>query len=601
MHERHDVPASILCLLAAWSGPLVAGCKLGVLAQLPVTMTGMHATVTANFDGFDTHLIADSGAFYSLISLSVARQFKLRLSEAPEGLRLSGIGNDSSSVSVATVKTLGLASLKLSNVEFLAGGSEMGGGAAGVLGQNVLGFADAEYDLAQGAIRLVRPHDCAKASMAYWDSAGTASVLDIERIDDADWHTIGLAYVNGKKIRALFDTGASTSMLSLRAAARAGVNTDDAGVVAAGEVSGIGRKTVATWIAPFATFAIGQEEIRNTHLRIGEMMLGDVDMLIGADFFLSHRIYVSNSQHKLYFTYNGGPVFNLTTVAAPPAKASETKAEGAAAPPAMAADAAPPPDASALARRGAASAARREYAAALADLTRACELDPKQGGYFYQRSMVYLETGKPEAALADVDRALQLMPTDTDSLLLRARLRRVAGKSAEADADLQAIDRVVAQESDVRFTLAERYLLDDQPAASNAQFDLWVKYHRDDSKLPYALIGRCWVRALLNSELQKAESDCNAALRSRGKASPEYASILGDRALVRLRQGNVAKALEDYEASLAADPKIAWSLYGRGLCKLRLGRTTEGNADIAAATALRPGIVAEAGKHGIAP
>jgi hypothetical protein len=38
----------------------------------------------------------------------------------------------------------------------------------------------------------------------------------------------------------------------------------------------------------------------------------DVDMLIGADFFLSHRIYVANSQRKLYFTYNGGPVFNLT-------------------------------------------------------------------------------------------------------------------------------------------------------------------------------------------------------------------------------------------------------------------------------------------------
>ena len=36
-------------------------------------------------------------------------------------------------------------------------------------------------------------------------------------------------------------------------------------------------------------------------------------MLIGADFFLSHHVYVANSQRKLYFTYNGGPVFNLTT------------------------------------------------------------------------------------------------------------------------------------------------------------------------------------------------------------------------------------------------------------------------------------------------
>jgi hypothetical protein len=32
------------------------------------------------------------------------------------------------------------------------------------------------------------------------------------------------------------------------------------------------------------------------------------DMIIGADFFLSHRIYVASSQHKLYFTYNGAGV-----------------------------------------------------------------------------------------------------------------------------------------------------------------------------------------------------------------------------------------------------------------------------------------------------
>ena len=66
-----------------------------------------------------------------------------------------------------------------------------------------------------------------------------------------------------------------------------------------------------TWIAPFASFKIGDEEIRNTRLRIGDIAT-DIDMLIGADFFLSHHLYVASSQHKLYFTYNGGPVFDLS-------------------------------------------------------------------------------------------------------------------------------------------------------------------------------------------------------------------------------------------------------------------------------------------------
>jgi hypothetical protein len=32
-------------------------------------------------------------------------------------------------------------------------------------------------------------------------------------------------------------------------------------------------------------------------------------MLLGADFLRAHRVLVSHSQRKMYFTYLGGPVF----------------------------------------------------------------------------------------------------------------------------------------------------------------------------------------------------------------------------------------------------------------------------------------------------
>ena len=32
-------------------------------------------------------------------------------------------------------------------------------------------------------------------------------------------------------------------------------------------------------------------------------------MLLGLDFIRAHRVLVAHSQRKLYFTYNGGPVF----------------------------------------------------------------------------------------------------------------------------------------------------------------------------------------------------------------------------------------------------------------------------------------------------
>ena len=43
-------------------------------------------------------------------------------------------------------------------------------------------------------------------------------------------------------------------------------------------------------------------------------------MLLGYDFLRSHRVLVAHSQRRIYFTYNGGPVFVRTppTVQATP-------------------------------------------------------------------------------------------------------------------------------------------------------------------------------------------------------------------------------------------------------------------------------------------
>jgi hypothetical protein len=55
-------------------------------------------------------------------------------------------------------------------------------------------------------------------------------------------------------------------------------------------------------------------------------------MLVGCDFFLSHRILVLAKEHTLLFTYNGGPVFQLVKSSAPPQAGSEGGAPGQTAP-----------------------------------------------------------------------------------------------------------------------------------------------------------------------------------------------------------------------------------------------------------------------------
>jgi tetratricopeptide (TPR) repeat protein len=376
--------------------------------------------------------------------------------------------------------------------------------------------------------------------------------------------------------------------LSLKAAARVGIKPDSPGVVSAGPTWGFGSNTIPSYIAPFSSFKIGEEEIRNTRLRIADIDLPNADMLIGPDFFLSHRIYVANSQHRLYFTYNGGPVFNL----------SSAKYESTAAAPTP--DSSNSGDAAQYSRRGEAFAARHDFDQALANLTRACELAPDTAEYFHQRGMIYWQLKQDAAAMADFDRALKLKPDDVDALVSRAELSLQGGDRLRARADLDAADAGASKQADVRFAIARAYQSAGLADAAIAQYDLWVMWHADDARMPEALDSRCWVRALTGVDLVLALKDCNAALRRADKSNPLYARITNSRGLVLLRMGDYDKSISDYDAALKISPKNPWSWYGRGIDKLRKKKISEGQADIAQATSIWPKIAEEFNRHGIA-
>jgi tetratricopeptide (TPR) repeat protein len=554
--------------------------------------------MTARINDVDVQFVLDSGAFYSMISPASAAQLKLRTSPAPFGVYVTGV-HGAADVSIGTAKTFTIAGVPLHNVEFLVGGSEAGEGSIGLLGQNVLHIADAEFDLGQGVVRLMKPKDCSKASLAYWAGKSTPySVIDLAPDPTENTqlsHTYSYAYINGVEIRVEFDTGAATSILSLKAAARAGIKTDSPGVVSAGTSHGIGKSTFASYIAPFASFRIGGEEIKNTRLRIGDIDLASADMLIGADFFLSHRIYVANSQNKLYFSYNGGPVFNLDGNRPVTAAATDASAQ----PPDQAVAAIE--DAADYSRRGAAFAARHEFDQALAALTRACELAPGNSDYLYQRAMVYWQLKQPDAAMADFDQALKFKPINLPARIARAQLLLQRGDSDLAAADLDAADAIAPREADERYQIAHAYERAGRLTPAIAQLTLWIDSHTDDARLPDALNSRCFIRALQDVDLPLALKDCNAALRRAEKSSPFYAAVADSRGMVYLRMGDYDKSIADYDASLKISANNAWSLYGRGIDKLRKHDTAAGEADIAQATGLRPQVGQDFKRRGIVP
>jgi tetratricopeptide (TPR) repeat protein len=589
----------VLAVCAAAPAMAEAACKIGVIADLKVTMRGTSPLVNAKINGGEVSLIADSGAFYSMLSEGTVAQFKLSSQAGNPYMYTTGIGGRQS-ISLTRVKTFTIADLSLPNVLFTVADNEVGPGVAGLMGQNILGYADADYDLANGDIRLMRPEGCGDHPFVVWDASRHTSIIALEAVDGPFKRTSGEAFVNGKSIRVAFDTGASTSVLSLDAARRAGIDPVGVGVTPGGVQRGIGRRMIQSWLAPVASFKIGDEDVRNTRLRIAAMSLPNTDMLLGADFFLSHRVYVANSQHRIYFTYNGGPVFNLASTpladAGPASAAGPTADKSADKPPAAAAAAnAEPTDAEGFSRRGAAYAGRREFAPAIADLTRATTMAPTEAKYLTQRGIVYLQNGQPFLAMSDLDQALKLKPDDTQALVTRAQLRVSGREMAGAIADLDAADKALPKEADARLQMGALYERAGAGAGAIAQYSLWIKAHPDDNRMAHALNGRCWVRALWNIEAEKALADCDGAVRRDNK----NASFYDSRGLAHVRRGENDQAIADYDAALALQPKIAWSLYGRGIAKLRKGQTADSQADLAAASALAPALPAEAKSHGL--
>ena len=585
--------AAALVLFAA--GSASAGCVVERLAELPVTMSGLQPYVHAKINGAEIRLLADSGAFFSMISPGTARELKLSTTPAPYWFSIKGIGG-LTEASFTKVKDFTLDQIPLHNIDFLVGGSEIGQTLGGVMGRNILGLADVEYDLANGSIRLMRPSGCGDRPLAYWSAGKSFSSLDMLPDASRNPATTVNVTVNGVRLRATLDSGASTSLLFLGAAKRVGVAVSNSSATEKGTSSGIGRRMVTGYTAPLTDLKIGDEEIKTTRIRVLETGLENVDVLLGADFFLSHRIYVSNARKKVYFTYNGGPVFSLVATA-PDTSATPLAPAG----PGTVADSkaptADPTDATGFSRRGQAFAARRDFARALPDLDRAVALAPENADYVYQRGMARWASGQVFLAMTDIEQSLKLRPNDTAALLTRAELRFMGHDPAGAISDLKEIDKLAPAAGDVRLALAGLHGGAGRMDDAMTQFTLWIAAHPDDSRRPQALNGRCWARTLLNRDLDKALADCNGAVR----ADPKSYAFLDSRGLVLLRLGQFDKSIADYDASLAIQPKSAWSLYGRGLAKLKTGDAAGGKADLAAAVAINPKMPEQAAKYGVSP
>lgn len=571
-------------------------CQLQLYGKLPVTMRGMRPLVKGTINGKPALLSVDSGSFDSTLTRDAARKFGIRLRALPSG---TFIGGDNGNITVRGGRVedftlVGLAGGRVFHrIGFLVGWYNPGDGSDGSIGQNILGHADTEYDLADGVVRLFLDTGCGQRNLAYWAGSKPVVSMPIRRPSGLDDEVIGSALLNGKKIRVLFDTGTPYSTLTLKAARRIGFSIKNKNVVDGGFAGGLAQRQLEVWIAHFDSLDLNGEIIKNARLRVSNMKPFGADLLLGADFFLSHRVLVSRSHHRVYFTYNGGPVFNFQRrdVKAEMARsAAKDKSPGAQAKSAT-------PSVASLKRQALALADRHEYAKALADFNALIERVPHDADDYMQRGETHLHNGQPALALNDLDQALKIKPKLIEARLIRGSIYLQQRKPKEARTDFEAAIRASAKHSPVELEIANDYLDANMFEQAIAHFTAWIHANPGAERLPLALTERCESRALLDEGLKLALNDCKSALHE--ERANSY--MLSNLALVYLRLGKYDEAVRYYKKSIDLQPKDAWVLYGLWLAEESKGSKTDSIKWKKSALALNPRVAKQYRLFGLGP
>ena len=309
--------------VAAADPPPANRCVLRQVGDLKVRFERNRALLDGAINGAPVQVLIDTGASASLLFRAKARALGLPLADV-QGARMGGAGG-MTQVQSAFLHQLQIAGAAMSNFSILVAGEGTGADFDVLLGEDFLRAYDIEFDLAHQAVRLLQPRNCGEGDMAYWTQSYNETPITETRGGKIEI-TVKL---NGRPVRAILDSGAQTSVAVPTVAARAGVKLEASDI----KGRGLGARTLSNQIGAL-DFAIGGEEIRNTRMRFSDLfgattftetgsilarpMADQPEMLLGADFLKSHRVLVSRTHRMMYFTYEGGPVFDTTRRSVPP-------------------------------------------------------------------------------------------------------------------------------------------------------------------------------------------------------------------------------------------------------------------------------------------
>ncbi|MEO7493338.1 MAG: aspartyl protease family protein [Massilia sp.] len=283
-------------------------CKYRLLGSLPLRYHGssMGVTTEGNINGVPAVLLVDTGAYDTKLTRFATDKRDMHL--GPTFMQARGIGG-STRLYQTRVKNFDVGPIKSEGRGAMLVIDEMGRRPSfdAIVAANFLLQLDLEVSLAEKKIKFFEPNNCRDTFLGYWDAEAVAVPLEFR--STAPQPMIDVE-IDGLKLRAMIDTGAGRTIISLPALKKLGLTADSPGMTAMSDGAGVGGKLARSFSYRFKQFSVGSEMIQNPEISVGDFELEGFDMLLGNDFMRSHRILLASSQNKVYLSYIGGPPFS---------------------------------------------------------------------------------------------------------------------------------------------------------------------------------------------------------------------------------------------------------------------------------------------------
>jgi hypothetical protein len=176
----------------------------------------------------------------------------------------------------------------------------------GLLGRDFLSSYDIALDLSSRTLTLYEVHDCAGRFLPWTDA-----YLSVPVENPTESALVVPVELDGVKLRALLDSGATQTLVAAPGMARLQLGLDRLSGDRNEIVGGMGPHTVTMWRHRFGTLRIGGETFASPLFLVAPIQLNPIcDMLLGADWLAGRRVWISYATSQLFAT-------NLTGKGAP--------------------------------------------------------------------------------------------------------------------------------------------------------------------------------------------------------------------------------------------------------------------------------------------